>query len=98
MLLNDFDFCLTFQLSVLNIPNFNQDDLVQAELVLVIKHNINSKRTRPGAFSKSKNLRGTTSIHSGRAKASNKMTKPETKDLTKNLEIINSMIFCHLFG
>ena len=97
MLMNDFDFCLTFQLSVLNIPNFNQDDLVQAELVLVIIHNINAKRTRPGAFSNATNLRGTTSIHSERAKASNKMTKPETKDLTKNLEIINAIIFCHLF-
>ena len=92
MLINDFDFCVTFQLSVLNIPNFSQDDLVQAELFLVIIHNINAKRTRPGAFSNAKMLRGTTSIHSERAKASNKMTKPETKDLTKNLDIINAII------
>ena len=97
MLMNDFDFCLTFQLSVLNIPNFNQDDLVQAELFLVTIHNINAKRTKPGAFSNAKTLRGTTCIHSERAKARHKMKKPETKDLTKNLEIINAIIFCHLF-
>ena len=84
--MNEFDFCLTFQLSVLNIPNFNQDHLVQAELVLVIIHNINAKRTRPGAFNNAKNLRGTSCIHSERAKANERMTKPETKDLTKNLE------------
>ena len=96
MLKNKFDFCLTFQLLILNIPNFNQDDLVQAELVLVTIHNINAKQTRPGAFSNAKNLRRSTCIHSEHAKA-NKMTKPETKDLTKNLEIIKAIIFCHLF-
>ena len=86
MLINDFDFYLTFQLSVLNIPNFSQDDLVHAELFLVIIHNINAKRTRPGAFSNAKTLGVTTCIHSERAKANERMTKPETKDLTKNLE------------